>query len=415
MAVGRDASQNLGGMLSNIGTTMGESADAFKPVLQAATKPRGDMNDPAHLQRLAQWASSNGDTQSAAMYMSQARELKAETKKVADATLLNGATAAYKAARESGVAEDIASAEQALIDASNATGQNAHVRLDAVQSSLNEAEDRARLLTERQEAAKEKAALEQFTTELNAVSDPEEIAAIVEAADPSVSPIAQRAATLRLDYLNKSAERAEKDALNNMEVDTTLAINEDLPPNVVKAHKAELASIEKMATDGYVNGTWNPGVRAEVIRRRDALAEKIYRATHGKEMTDYGITSGRRRTYNGKAASVAVSTPSPKVAKEIRKELEQAAETEAEKGKNVFQRIGQDRADITVEQVNAEFRRQQMVALRAEFDDVLNPEGTPAGTVKTREQHIEDAKKAHPNKTEAQVIAALIANGTIAE
>ena len=77
---GQDQSVNLGGMLTDIGKTMGSMGDAYKPVLQAATKPRGDMSDPAHLQNLAQWASSNGDTAAASMYMSQAREAKAEQK-----------------------------------------------------------------------------------------------------------------------------------------------------------------------------------------------------------------------------------------------------------------------------------------------------------------------------------------------
>ena len=77
---GRDQSANLTGMLSDIGATVGSMGDAYKPVLQAATKPRGDMSDPAHLQSLAQWATQNGDAAAASMYMSQAREAKAEQK-----------------------------------------------------------------------------------------------------------------------------------------------------------------------------------------------------------------------------------------------------------------------------------------------------------------------------------------------
>ena len=75
---GQDQSANLGGMLTDIGATMGSMGDAYKPVLQAATKPRGDMNDPAHLANLAQWATQHGDAAAASMYMSQAREAKAE-------------------------------------------------------------------------------------------------------------------------------------------------------------------------------------------------------------------------------------------------------------------------------------------------------------------------------------------------
>jgi hypothetical protein len=67
-------------MLTDIGKTVGSMGDAYKPVLQAATKPKGDMNDPAHLANLAQWATQHGDTAAASMYMAQAREAKADQK-----------------------------------------------------------------------------------------------------------------------------------------------------------------------------------------------------------------------------------------------------------------------------------------------------------------------------------------------
>ena len=79
---GQDQSVNLGGMLTNIGETMGSMGDAYKPILEAASKPRGDMNDPAHLANLAQWASQNGDSAAASMYMTQSRDAKAKAEKV---------------------------------------------------------------------------------------------------------------------------------------------------------------------------------------------------------------------------------------------------------------------------------------------------------------------------------------------
>ena len=78
--LGRDQSVNLSGMLGQIAETTGSMGDAYKPVLKEGTKPRGDMNDPKHLERLAQWATTHGDSAAAAMYMSQAREAKAEQK-----------------------------------------------------------------------------------------------------------------------------------------------------------------------------------------------------------------------------------------------------------------------------------------------------------------------------------------------
>jgi hypothetical protein len=78
---GQDQSVNLSGMLTDIGKTMGSMGDAYKPVLKGATKPRGDMNDPAHLANLAQWASSHGDSEAASMYMTQSRDAKAKAEK----------------------------------------------------------------------------------------------------------------------------------------------------------------------------------------------------------------------------------------------------------------------------------------------------------------------------------------------
>ena len=77
---GQDQSVNLTGMLGQIAETAGSMGDAYKPVMQQATKPRGDMEDPNHLTNLAQWASRNGDSAAATMYMQQARELKADQK-----------------------------------------------------------------------------------------------------------------------------------------------------------------------------------------------------------------------------------------------------------------------------------------------------------------------------------------------
>jgi hypothetical protein len=375
---GQDQSRQLGGMLSQIGETVGQGAQAFAPVMNAAMKPRGDMNDPAHLQALAQWASSTGDQQGAAMYMQQAQQLRSEQKRASDATMLNGATAQYKAARESGDAKAIAEAEQGVIDASNATGSDAHARLDAVQSSLSRAEEAAYVQGERQAAAEEKKALEDFTKQLNSVTDAADIQAIVEGADEKVAPVAQRAATARLAYLEAQTVRQERDALNEKDVTIDLTINKDLPPAIVAAHEAELKGLEARAEAGFVNGTWNtPTMRQEIVDAREALAKKIYGATYSKEMQDYSVETARLRDYNGKSSRVAISTPTTKQAAEIKKELQEASEAANEAASELPDLLkGWEGSDtITVEAINAEFRRQQMVALDAEFNDVLPPTG----------------------------------------
>ena len=75
---GQDQSVNLGGMLSDIGGTIGSmgapAGEVFASAIAQANRPTGDMEDPAHLTALAQWAQRNGDAESARMYTVQARE-----------------------------------------------------------------------------------------------------------------------------------------------------------------------------------------------------------------------------------------------------------------------------------------------------------------------------------------------------
>ena len=385
MATGQDQSVNLGGMLTDIGKTMGSMGDVYKPVLNAATKPQGDMNDPAHVQRMAEWAARTGDTASAQMYASQARAIQDRQRKITDATTINTATSAYKKAREGGDPKVILEAEKELIDAANATGQDANARLDAVQRGLSQQEEAAYQQEQRALAAEDRKALEEFTQKLNSVSSAEEIQAIVDGADQSVAPIAQRAATQRLQYLEAETVRADRDKVSQQDISMEgISINKNLPAEIVSSHEAELKGLEEAIKKGKVGGTWEPGVRDELIRRRDALSKKIYSATFAKSMGDHELTNQRRRDRDGKAARVAISLPPNKqVRDDIRKELGQAAEEEAEEGKNWLQRIGQDRGEITTEMVNAEFRRQQMEALDAEFSDLATPDSPTEKDEKT--------------------------------
>ena len=370
MSTGQDQSVNLGGMLTDIGETMGSMGDAYKPVMKAASKPQGDMNDPAHLQRMAQWASNHGDAKSASMYAGDARRIQAERKQVTDATTINTATSAYKKAREGGDPTAILEAEKALIDAANATGQDANARLDAVQRGLAQQEEAAYQQAQRAAAEKDKQATEAFTQELNSVTSEEDIQAVVDNADPSVAPIAQRAATQRLQYLEAKTVRAERDKVAQQDIEMdSIVIDESLPDKIKSAHAAELKSINAAIAKGKVGGTWEPGVRADLIKRRNKLAEKIYHASYAQVMGEQNLTNQRRRDRDGKASRVAISLPSKQVAADIKKELQNKSEEANEKASS-WPAFTVGSSEITVEMVNAEFRRQQMEALNAEYYDL---------------------------------------------
>lgn len=79
---GRDQSANLGGMLSQIGTTLSDTGmgESFKDLMINTRAPAVDPNDPESVERAAQYASRTGNAQQAALYMQQARTLRAEQK-----------------------------------------------------------------------------------------------------------------------------------------------------------------------------------------------------------------------------------------------------------------------------------------------------------------------------------------------
>lgn len=72
---GRDASANLGGMLSQIGGAiggMGQGAQGLMQPIKSVFRPQVDMNDPASLQRQSQFFGSIGDTQQQELFANQA-------------------------------------------------------------------------------------------------------------------------------------------------------------------------------------------------------------------------------------------------------------------------------------------------------------------------------------------------------
>lgn len=118
---GRDQSVDLSGMLSQIAKTTGEMGKAYEPVMKAATKPRGSMDDPEHLQRLAQWATNNGDSAGASMYMQQSRQARSE-KKEKQALDSMAATSGMRASAQRAIAEGNV---QELQRITNALGEKA--------------------------------------------------------------------------------------------------------------------------------------------------------------------------------------------------------------------------------------------------------------------------------------------------
>lgn len=415
---GSDQSVNLTGMLGQIGNTVGGMGEAYKPVSQALSKPRGDMDDPDHLQRLAQWASSNGDSAGASMYMQQARQLSAEKKEAAEvakaekkSSEANTATFAYKTALESGDADKIAEAETALLANATLYGYDGMQRMSAASSHVRNQQDQAFQQAERQRQNEERVANEAFMAKMNATESTEEIQAIVDSAAPEMQATAQQAATRRLQFLEGVEARRAREAENAQIIDTNIEIPTDtavLPEALQKQFTAELEQLEKEVEASKVNGTYEPGVRRRLQRRRDVLEGKVSDAATRSVLNQASEERAELRSFDNKWTNVAIDHPTKAEAAEIKKELEAASEeANEEKSRMPDMLVGSD--DITSEMVVQEFRRRQYEALEQVRPG--GPREQASDDTRTftdsEEARIAQAMAQNPGKTREQVIAKL--------
>ena len=396
---GQDQSQNLGGMLSEIGKTVGSMGSSLNPLLQAATKPRGDMNDPAHLSNLAQWASANGDTAAASMYMTQARDAKAEgrveeerLRKETKAKAAGAATMQYKTALESGVAGDIEKAESALIANAAALGYDPLDRLNAAHDNVRRAKDEAYAEGERTRVAQERAFTESFSGKMNSTTDADAIQDAVNQAPAEMQPAAQRAATARLQFLEGVSAREARESENLQIVDASITIPTSLPATLQTQYKAEVAQLEKDIEAGKnADGkTWEPSVRRALQNRRDRLAEKIGDTLVRDVLRQEEEARAEARAWEKEYQDASGAIPTKDQAKEIRKDLESADAGEGPEGFAIF---GEGTKRVTEEQVIEYHRNGLRTAL-----EPFRPGGVKAEAVSVAST--EDNQKKWPKAPE---------------
>jgi hypothetical protein len=398
--------------------------EAYKPVSQALSKPRGNMDDPNHLQALAQWASSNGDSQAASMYMQQARQAQAEQKEKEEqekaelkSAAANAATFQYKTALETGDADTIAKAESALLANAVAHNYDGMQRMSAASTHVRNQQDQDFQQAERQRQAEERANNEAFMAKMNGTESTEEIQAIVDDAAPELQATAQQAATRRLQYLESAEARRSREAENSQIIDTDINIPTDtavLPEALQKQYSAELKQLEKEVEDSKVNGTWEPTTRRRLQRRRDVLESKVSEAATRNILNQESEARAAQRAFDNKRQSIAIDNPTTAEAAEIKKELEAASEeaNEAKSSKpDMF--VGSD--NITDEMVIAEFRRRQYASLEAVRPGGPQEQAAPSPSetrtfTDAEESRIAQAMAQNPGKTREQVIAKLYPN-----
>jgi hypothetical protein len=311
---GSDQSVNLSGMLGQIAETTGSMGDAYSPVLKAATKPRGDMNDPQHLRNLAQWASSNGDSAMASQYMQEARRISAERTaanekvvKEAKDRAVNTAVSSYNTALKSGDPDKIQAAYEEAVRVGNDTGRttiNAITQLEGAQRQRDEA---AYVAGQRQKKAAEEGFIADFGSKITGDMTAEELQKKADAVAPQFKEQAQTLASRQIQFNNQVAKDKERNADLSTPVDTDFAsssIEAIKDPEVRAAYTERLTQLEK--PDGWDGETW----ATQTQRRRhqtlvDALAEEAFRAGTGELVNAQRAERERAENIANGAAVVA--------------------------------------------------------------------------------------------------------------
>jgi len=368
---GGDQSANLGGMLSQIGETVGGMGKAFEPITIAATKPRGDMDDPDHVQRMAEWAARSGDTTSAQMYASQARDMAKEDRAKKTAASMNTATSAYAKALESGDPTKIDTAYNALQSAASSNGQDAFARVSAVDKDHATKKAQADQAAETLRVNKERAAQEAVSVKMNGATA-EEISEIVKNADPSVAMYAQRMGVTRAAYLASEEKTAQTNKLNQQSLDLSFHIDPALPDEVKEQLAGEQEALQAEADKYFVNGTWLPNTRNEISQKRQKLADKAYYSSSQLHNTEQAQTNIRTGEYRRLTRDIERQFGSPDEREVIERELKEDNEW----------LVNDDEEKWSEQAITNEWRRQQRKSADKSYPDVATWPGAPAiGTI----------------------------------
>ena len=391
---GQDQSANLGGMLTDIGKTVGSMGDAYTPVLNEATRPRGDMDDPKHVQRMAEWSARTGDTASAQMYASQARELQKEARAKTTATAMNTATSAYSKALKTGDPTKIDEAYNGLQEAASVNGLEAQSRVDGVQRAHREQVNAADVQAEKVRVNKERAALEALSTAINGAKQGD-LADIVKNADPSVATAAQKMANTRTAWLQNEEKIANDNKLNKTALNTDIYIDPSLPPETIAALEQEQAQLAKDAEDGFVNGTWLPNARRGLEERRIRLSERAFSAANSMHSTEQAMLNQRTGEYRRALRDVERGQGTKAERKAIEDDIK------------ATHKVWVDDDPITEQQVTDIWRTQQREGLSRAYPEIVTGGETTRTFTDAEEARITEAMAQNKGATREQIIAKL--------
>ena len=344
---GQDVSANLGGMLSQIGGTiggMGAASQGLMRPIMTAFRPNVDIADPESLRKQAAFYGRVGDTEQQRMYTGQALALEernraeAERKrKLEEGQAQAKAITAYTEALSSKDPIAIKAAEAEAMRIGELQGINmlprlaqAEQRLRASQEAEFSTAERARIDKERAENQAVDKATEALAAAFNRASTVEEMDALLESAGPLVAQQAQQLRDRGVARLDKDQQRRLAEAERGAELgkidDTLIPTGDGLPPALAEGLKKGVAAFnaEIDAFNKEVAGKkLVPNAkRQELIRKRDALERRIYGLSDQVALTDYRTERDLKQSVDSQVRSILAKPMSPTKVKEARKDTD---------------------------------------------------------------------------------------------
>ena len=285
---GADQSKNLGGMLSQMGATlgsMGGAANGLIDPIKQTFRPDVDPNDPESLRRAAQYQMGVGEQDAARLYTIQAKEL-AEKQRKEEEKRKQGIVAkqlsTVKSAIESGTLtpEQMSAMEQGLIANATDAGMDATklvgISQKIVDEKLGRETQRIQADALRNEVA-DKAAIGALSAKIAAATDAEQLDKIISNAG-NYSTEAQQLANSRLSWLETRKSLEQKAVDMSTPIDTSAA--EDLlskmPDKEREALEPLLNNLKTTQDKGFVNGTWvSPTSKSGAQAQYNALLSRM--------------------------------------------------------------------------------------------------------------------------------------------
>lgn len=314
---GSDQSVNLGGMLNQMNTTIGqmgaENGKMLGGVIANANMPEVDPNDPQSMFQYADWARRNGKPQEAMMIQQQAAAAQKEMQKRAVAEAQNRMVGQYAQAARAGEGEQ--AAYDNLIEFAKNAGVDVTQQVNSIDAGVRAAQDQEWQAAQQAKQTERENAQQMAMGAMVGKSEAE-IQAAVEKAPEQFRDIYQTVATRELQFqeqVSKAESRKEdlKTPVDTKGIDSAIGqlSNEDLG----KRFRAEMAQLEDTRGNYWDSkkGQWRSteAKRAwerEVSKLHRSAWDAVTREVVNKENRELAAEEDFQRAI-GKARSAKVT------------------------------------------------------------------------------------------------------------